>query len=87
MQRFAAFDLTELKLVYRTLHQNLMSNLALMDTDFLSDLQHWLQTIASSQGVDVSDHSQWDAWLGNQPTGCAQRVAQRTVIPFPTEEG
>lgn len=80
---FAHFDLTELKLVYRVLHQHLMEHIELMDAEFFEALQRWLQTIAGSQGVDVSDHSQWDAWLGNRHTSCEERVAQRTVIPFP----
>jgi hypothetical protein len=86
MKRFAQFDLTELKLIYRVLHQHLMEHIELMDADFFEDLQRWLQLIAQGQGVDVSDHSQWDAWLGNRHSGCAERVAQRTVIPFPSED-
>jgi len=82
---FAHFELNELKLVYRVLHQHLMEHIELMDADFFEHLQRWLQTAAGGQGVDVSDHSQWDAWLGNRHTACEERVSQRTVIPFPTE--
>ena len=66
MQNFSNFDLKELKLVYRILHQNLMNHLDLMDSDFMGTLQSWLQYRASEDGVDLSDHSQWDAWLKNQ---------------------
>ena len=49
-----------------------MDHIELMDTDFFTDLQSWLQHVAAQQGVDV-DHAAWDAWLGNRvvsvPTG------------------
>ena len=35
----------------------------LMDTDFLTDLQAWLQHVAGQEGVDVGDHAAWDRWL------------------------
>lgn len=80
MNRFAHFDLAELKLVYRVLHGNLMEHIELMDGEFLSELQTWLQTIAAQQGVDLGDHAAWDAWLGNAHTACEDRVAQRQVL-------
>tara|TARA_Y100000310_G_scaffold337381_1_gene424321 strand:- start:586 stop:801 length:216 start_codon:yes stop_codon:yes gene_type:complete len=61
--KFAAFDATDLKLVYRTLHGSLMGNIDLMDSEFLEQLQTWLRTVASADGINTSDHSQWDAWL------------------------
>ncbi len=80
MHRFAHFDLSELKVVYRALHANLMEHLDLMDGDFLQDLQTWLQSIAGQQGVDIGDHAQWDAWLGNRHVSCEERVANRVVV-------
>ena len=70
MNRLAAFDASDLKMIYRTLHKSLMDNLDLMDSEFFTDLQTWLRTLAASEGVDTSDHSQWDAWLGGRfPVG------------------
>lgn len=85
MNHFAHFDLGELKLVYRALHQHLMEHVELMDTAFFEDLQAWLQQIAGAQGVDVSDHAAWDAWLGNAHVSCEERVRGRTVIGFPED--
>ncbi|MEL6341852.1 MAG: hypothetical protein AAFV53_01880 [Myxococcota bacterium] len=82
LDRFAHFELSEMKLVYRVLHQHLLEHVELMDAEFFEALQRWLQTIAGSQGVDVSDHAQWDAWLGNTIISCEERVADRTVIPI-----
>lgn len=80
MMHFAHFDLSELKVVYRSLHAHLMDHVELMDTDFFTDLQAWLQQVAAQQGVDVSDHAAWDAWLGNRAVSCAERVADRVVV-------
>lgn len=80
MTHFAHFDLSELKVVYRSLHAHLMDHIELMDTDFFTDLQSWLQHVAAQQGVDVSDHAAWDAWLGNRVVSCEDRVAQRVVV-------
>ena len=77
MNKFSAFDATDLKLVYRTLHGSLMDNIDLMDSEFLEQLQTWLRTVASADGIDTSDHSQWDAWLGARQVACADRVARR----------
>ena len=37
MTQFSTFDLSELKLVYRTLHAHLMEHIELMETDFASE--------------------------------------------------
>jgi len=58
--------LSELKLIYRVLHSQLIDQLELMDAQLFEDMQTWLQTVARKEGVDVSDHGQWDAWLGKQ---------------------
>ena len=82
MQRFSAFDVDELKLVYRILHKNLLSHMELMDADFVDVLQTWLQYRAGEDGVDVSDHAQWDAWLNGQPIQTKTSPAGGTVIPL-----
>ena len=79
-QRFAAFDASDLKLIYRTLHASLMDHVELMDSDFFTDLQTWLRSLAASEGVDTSDHGQWDAWLGGTVVSCEQRVAGRRKL-------
>ncbi len=63
MLRFAHFPASELKLVYIALHAHLLEHPELMDTDFLTDLQAWLQQIAGQEGVDVGDHAAWERWL------------------------
>lgn len=63
MLRFAHFPASELKLVYIALHGSLLQNVELMDTDFITDLQSWLQHIAGQEGVDVGNHAAWDRWL------------------------
>ena len=74
------YPLTERKLVYRVLHGSLTRHPELMDLTFLDALQADLQKRATADGVDVSDHGAWDAWLGNEPVACAVRVAKRQVI-------
>ena len=81
LDSLAHFDIAELKLVYRVLHRHLLEHTELMDTDFFTDLQRWLQTVAGRQGVDVSDHSQWDAWLQGRTPDTPHKV-----IPFPRSD-
>lgn len=78
--RLAGFDASDLKLIYRTLHKTLMSNIELMDSPFFTELQGWLRTLAASEGVDTSDHGQWDAWLGGKVVACEERMAGRTKL-------
>jgi hypothetical protein len=59
------YNLGELKLVYRLLHNQLPEQPALMDSQFLHDLQIHLQQQARADGVDVSSHGEWAAWLNN----------------------
>lgn len=58
-----ASSLDDLKLVYKVLHQNLVSTPALMDCDFVIELQNFLHRKASAEGIDGTDHGAWDAWL------------------------
>ena len=76
-QPLAHFDAADLKLVYRVLHKNLMNNIELMDSDFFEQLQTWLQSCAQADGVDTTDHQQWDAWLGNKVVACEDRMQDR----------
>ncbi len=78
--RLAAFDLDELKLVYRVLHAHLMEHLELMDAAIFQELQDWLQLVAAQQGIDVGDHAQWDAWLGGEHVPCEERMTGRVVL-------
>ena len=39
-----------------------------------------LQRKAQADGVDVTDHGAWDAWLGNEAVSCAVRVEKRTFL-------
>lgn len=71
---------SEWKLVYRVLHGQLTRQPALLDCEFLSQLQGYLQTRAQAEKVDISDHGAWDAWLGNEPVSCAVRIAGRGPI-------
>ena len=58
-------SLDDLKLIYRVLHSNLADNLELMDSPLFSSLQDTLQQAAAAEGVDVTDHGAWAAWLGS----------------------
>jgi len=69
--------LEELKLVYRVLHRHLAEHTELMDTHFLIELQNFLHTRASADGVDTANHGEWDAWLGNT------RAEPRSRLPRP----
>ncbi len=80
MNKFAAFDATDLKLIYRSLHASLMDNIELMDSEFLQELQSWLRSVAGSEGVDTSDHAQWDGWLGGKVVPCEERLANRRTL-------
>ena len=74
------YPLSEQKLVYRALHKHLTDFPGLMDGTFLDDLQRTLQKAATADGVDVADHGQWDAWLGNDAVACAVRVGKRRTF-------
>jgi hypothetical protein len=63
MKPIDRYPLDELKRVYRVLHAQLPEHPDLMDSALLHDLQSYLQGHARSQGVEVSLHAQWLAWL------------------------
>ncbi len=60
------YPVNELKLVYSTLHAQLTLEPDLMDSELMADLQTHLQQAAKADGVDVSTHSQWAAWLNDR---------------------
>lgn len=65
--------------LFRQLHAADLADFdALDEDDMLLTLQSFLQARARAEGVDVTNHSEWDAWLGvtNAPS-CAQRFASR----------
>lgn len=74
------YTIEDLKLIYRTLHKNLSKNVELLDSDFFTDLQRHLQQQAQGENVDVSDHGQWDAWLGNEAVSCVTRMEKRSTL-------
>jgi hypothetical protein len=77
----AALDHKELKLVYRVLHQHLAEHPEMMDTDFLIELQTYLQRRAKAEKVDISDHGAWDRWIGNEnATPCDERLKKRRTL-------
>jgi hypothetical protein len=63
MKNLDTYALSELKLIYSILHSQVLEKPALMDSDLLQDLQTFLQSQATKDSVDVSDHGQWDTWL------------------------
>ncbi len=80
-----AHAIEELRLVYRVLHRHLSEHIELMDTHFLLELQNFLQRQALADGIDPSNHGEWDVWLGNvDAEPCDSRVARRRNI-MPSE--
>ena len=63
MKNLDAYAMSELKLIYSILHSKVLEHPDLMDSDLLQDLQTFLQSQATKDSVDVSDHGQWDDWL------------------------
>jgi len=63
MKSLDTYALSELKLIYSILHSQILEKPDLMDSDLMHDLQTFLQSGASKDGVDVSDHGAWDIWL------------------------
>lgn len=63
MKNLDTYPISELKLIYSILHSQVLEKPDLMDSNLLQDLQTFLQSQASKDNVDVSDHGQWDDWL------------------------
>jgi len=58
-------DLDDLKLVFRVLHAGILEHPGIIDSPFMSELQEYLHRQARADGVDTTDHGQWDEWLNN----------------------
>ncbi|MBA5867324.1 MAG: hypothetical protein GDA67_11600 [Nitrospira sp. CR1.3] len=74
----AMWDLAQLKSLYRSLLTGLRAEPGgdLDESDCLMELQVFLQREAKDEGVDVTHHAVWEAWLGNRdPVPCQQRYA------------
>ena len=80
MKPLNQYPLTELKLIYRVLHAQIAQQPELMDAQLLEDLQTSLQDAAKQDGVDATEHSEWDVWLGNPTTPCEVRMQGRRRI-------
>ena len=71
MKPLDQYQLGDLKHIYRTLHAHLQKDFELMDSELLHDMQTYLQIQAGKDGVDVSLHAQWAAWLNDgKPVNC-----------------
>ena len=71
MKTLEQYEAGDLKRIYRTLHGQLQQDFELMDSELLQDLQTYLQVQAKADGVDVSLHAQWAAWLNDgKPVSC-----------------
>ncbi len=66
MKSLSDYSLKELKLIYILLQANVQTHIDLMDSELLTDLQTFLQKSAGSEGVDVTFHAHWMAWLENR---------------------
>jgi hypothetical protein len=77
--RFAVLcGIEDLKWIYRALFATLRPDpsTGMDESDLLIDIQTVLQREAVRAGVDVSDHSQWERFLGTAaPVPCEQRYA------------
>ena len=72
MKTLEQYEASDLKRIYRTLHGQLQQDFELMDSELLHDLQTYLQAQAKADGVDVSLHAQWAAWLNDgKPVSCS----------------
>jgi hypothetical protein len=73
------WDLSQVKSVYRSLFAQLRADPGadVDDGDCLLELQMFLQRKAGEDGVDVTHHQAWEAWLGHEtPIPCDQRYAK-----------
>lgn len=73
------WDLPQLKSLYRSLFAQLRAEPGgdVDESGCLLELQVFLQRKAQEEGVDVTHHAAWEAWLGHQaPVPCEQRYAE-----------
>ncbi len=80
---FEEYDLKEWKLIYLMLHKSVSNNWDVMDLEFFSDLQKYLQEKVEKIGLDPLDHDTWINWLNNAkntPSPSAS-IMDREVLP------
>lgn len=80
---FTQYDLKELKLVYLTLYNSILKTPELIDLEFMSDLQKYLQGKTEKIGLDPLDHDTWINWLNNVKNTLSPSVSimDRKVLP------
>lgn len=66
-------SLDELKDIYRVLMGHLDEHPELEDNGFLAALENLLETQARTEGIDVDDEAQWEAWLRGEPRDATSR--------------
>lgn len=64
-QSFVLWPIAELKQIYTTLQKNILNVPVLMDSQFLMQLQTFLQQQALEDGQDPTNHAEWAAWLND----------------------
>jgi hypothetical protein len=60
------YRISDLKRIYRVLHQHILEQTDLMDSEIFEDLQAYLQGAATLSGIDISHHDAWEAWLKDE---------------------
>jgi len=65
MKKLSDYSLEELKLIYNLLGSQLPQTPKLMETEFWQELQEYLLSQATSEGVDVSSSQYWFDWLSH----------------------
>lgn len=65
MKPLKDYPLKELKLIYNILHVQLPLHITLLESELLQDLQRYLLSQATTEGVDVSKSTEWTRWLNN----------------------
>lgn len=60
---FDCWDVDELKTIFQVAHKNLLTVPMLMDSEWLMNLQGYLQMRAQENEVDPKNHSEWESWL------------------------
>lgn len=79
---FEEYDLKEWKLVYLQLLQNIIIAPDIVDSEFFTDLQQYLQHKAEGIGIEPLHHETWINWLNNaKDCGVSVSVLEREVLP------
>jgi hypothetical protein len=80
---FEEYDLKEWKVIYLTLYNSILKTPEIIDLEFMSDLQKYLQGKAEKIGLDPLDHDTWINWLNNVKNTPSPSVSilDRKVLP------